>query len=252
MGDPVVKYGATWGGINPLTGQVYKWGDPVYYDSPIAPSPTPVEIMNTPLIHVSTAFARLKNAPLEDFASNVSTRMLANATIFTNAPAALAALSPAVAVYHTAVIAADDGGHQLTTDKLAKGQIVIGLLRTLAAYVQAIPNITLANAQLSGFVVTASGKHAPVTLTVPAILAITNVNSGQLGFKIKGSRGAKGFEFCYTVGTGKPVKCGTFTSTRNIVVIDLVPGTVYSFQVRAFAGNNQFSAWSEAVTHMAT
>jgi hypothetical protein len=67
-----------------------------------------------------------------------------------------------------------------------------------------------------------------------------------------GSRGAKGYEFCYTIAGGKPVKCGTFSSTRNIVITDLVPGTVYSIQVRAFAGNNQFSDWSEAVTHMCT
>ncbi len=252
MSVPVIKYGATWGGINPLTQQPYKWGDPIYYDSPIAPNPFPPDIMNTPLIHVNMAFARLTLGPLEVFGSNVSVRMLANAAIFTNAPSALAALSPAVVIYTTSVDAAKDGGKQLNADKLAKGKIVIGLLRVLAAYVQAIPGISLEDAMKSGFVVTASGHHTPVVLGVPAILSISNINSGVLGPKIKGVKGATGYEFRLTVaGTATEIR-QSFSSTRKILLINLVPGTLYLVEVRARAGNNAASAWSDPSEHRCT
>ena len=248
MADPQ-KYGAVWNGINPLTGQVYKWGDNVYYDSPVAPSPSSTKNM---LIHVKLDFVKKSHPKLDEFADGVSTKMLANATVFTNPPAALAALAPARLAFHTSIPLANGGGKQLNADMIAKREVVLGLLRTLAAYVQAIPGISLADALKSGFDVIELGSHTPVTLNVPAILSFTNVNHGQLGAKIKGVAGATGYEFQIVPVAGGAAITQSFSSTRNIVLTGLVAGTLYSIQVRARAGNNAASAWSEAVTHMCT
>ena len=247
MADPV-KYGATWGGINPLTGQPYKWGDDIYYDAPVAPSPNTNKPM---LIHVLLDFIRKSDPELDEFAAGVFTKTTANAVIFTNPPAALAALSPAQVNYHNSIIALG-GGKGTTADKEAKKEIVIGYLRQLAAYVQAIPGITLENALKSGFDVIELGHTTSVTLTVPAILGITNLNSGQLGVKLQGVPGATGYEFRLTVAGSTVATSQYFSSTRNIVLIGLTPGATYSIQVRARAGKNQASDWSEAVTHMST
>lgn len=247
MADPV-KYGATWNGINPLTGQPYKWGDDIYYDAPVAPSPN---LNKNMLIHVLLDFAKKPDPELDEFAAGVFTKMTANSALFTSPPAALAALSPAQVNYHNAIVALG-GGKGTTADKEAKAVIVIGYLRQLAAYVQAIPGITLENALKSGFDVIELGHTTPVTLTVPAILGITNVNSGQLGVKLQGVASATGYEFRLTIAGSAAVITQYFSSTRNIVLTGLTPGVTYSIQVRARGGNNAASDWSEAVTHMST
>ena len=105
---------------------------------------------------------------------------------------------------------------------------------------------------LSGFEIVLSGKRPPVTVGPPAILAVTNVASGQLGLRLQGSPGASGYLFQVTVGSGAPVAAGRSSSTRNIVLEDLTPGTVYAIQACAEGGNNQLSAWSDPVSHMCT
>jgi len=247
MADPV-KYGATWNGINPLTGQPYKWGDDIYYDAPVAPSPTTNKPM---LIHVLLDFAKKPDSDLDEFASGVFAEMTANAVIFTGPPAALAALGPAQVNFHNAILALG-GGKDTTADKEAKRAIVIGYLRQLAAYVQAIPGLTLENALKSGFDVVELGHSASVTLDTPAILGISNLNSGQLGAKIQGVAGATGYEFRLVPAAGGAAISQVFSSTRNLVLTGLTPGVTYSISVRARGGNNQASAWSEPVTHMST
>jgi Fibronectin type III domain len=91
-----------------------------------------------------------------------------------------------------------------------------------------------------------------VTLTVPAILNVSNLNSGQLAVKISIVPGATGYEFRIVAGTGGAMSSQYFSSTRNIVLTGLTPGQTYGLQVRARAGNNAASDWSEAVTHMST
>ena len=108
------KYGATWDGINPLTGQPYKWGDEVYYDMPVAPTPIPEE---TVLFHISLAFVRKNDSDLDEFATHVASQLTENAAIFATPPFPIANLTTAQVNFHTAIEAAADGGKLLTADK---------------------------------------------------------------------------------------------------------------------------------------
>ena len=242
-------YGATWDGTNPLTGQPYRFDEGWYFDEPLLTVPNTGKNM---LFHVSLGFAQMNDAPLDDFASNVAAKMLANATIFTSPPVTPANLTTAQVAFHNALAAAEQGGKQLTADKNARRATLIALLRQNANYAQGIPNITPANAMLSGFDIVMTGSHARVTLATPVILALTNLGSGQLGVKLQGSPGARSYKFQVTVGSGAPVHAGESSSTRNIVLPGLIPGTVYAVQACAEGGNNQLSAWSDPVSHMCT
>jgi len=43
---------------------------------------------------------------------------------------------------------------------------------------------------------------------------------------------------------------GLFTNSRSMTVAGLVPGTTYSFQVRAVGGSTRYSDWSNPVSRM--
>jgi chitodextrinase len=43
---------------------------------------------------------------------------------------------------------------------------------------------------------------------------------------------------------------GLFTHSRSMTVAGLVPGTTYSFQVRAIGGSTGYSDWSNPVSRM--
>src|ERR1017187_6308204 len=144
-------YGATWDGTNPLTGQPYRFDEGWYFDEPLLTVPNTGKNM---LFHVSLGFAQMNDAPLDDFASNVAAKMLANATIFTSPPVTPANLTTAQVAFHNALAAAD---------KNVKRATLIALLRQNANYAQGIPNITPANAMLSGFDIVMAGSHARVT-----------------------------------------------------------------------------------------
>jgi len=243
------KYGATWGGINPLTGQPYKWGDKVYYNMPVAPSPNPPINM---LFHVSLAFATMKDSDLDDKATHVASLMTENAAIFASPPFPVANLTTAQGNFHAAIDAALDGGKNLTADKINKRAILIGLMRQYAHYVEGIPNITPTNAALSGFDIVEAGHHPAVSLMIPVIVAILNEGPGKLRVKLQGVKGADGYEYQVTVGSGKPAYAGRFSSTRDNVLTGLVSGTTYAVQVRSQGGNSQFSDWSLPITIMCT
>ena len=203
-------------------------------------------------LHVSLAFARAKDSDLDEKASTVASQLDAHATLFPALPVMPAAIAAARTDFHDAIVATDQSGSAATADKNNKRATLVDALRQDGKHIENIPGLTLENALLSGYDVTETGHYPPVILIVPVILGITNVATGQLGIKLQGSPGALGYEFQVTVGTGAPVSAGFFSSTRGIVLVGLVTGTKYAVQVRARGGNNQFSDWSDPVSHVAT
>jgi hypothetical protein len=248
MSEPV-KYGAVWNGINPLTGQPYKWGDKVYYDAPVAPQPIPKKAM---IFHISLAFAQLMDLPLDKFASNVATQMVKNAAIFKDPPFPIANLDAAQKAFHQADADASNLGKLLTADKNAKKEIVIDLLRQLATYIEAIPGITPEQAMLSGFEVIIPTHHAAMTPDAPVILDLFNKGSGCLGVKLQGSAHARTYQLRVRDASGSLVYTKTFSSTRDIVLPDLTPGKVYTVDACAMGGGNLTSDYCPSVNCMCT
>lgn len=221
-----------------------------FMDEPDTPAATTGTSM--PLFRISLGFARKKDTDLDDFATNVVAKTTANAALFPGQTANVTSVGTAQVNFHASLSAAKGNGKAATADKNAKRVILVAALRILALAIQAIPNLTPANAELSGFDVIVAGPHAPVSVDVPVIMGVLNVASGKLGIKLQGVYGANSYEFQGAVGNNPPVLLGTSPSTRGIVLEPLVPGTLYVLQARAVFGGNRFSEWSEPVSHMCT
>ncbi len=205
-----------------------------------------------PLFRISLGFTQKKDPELDDFATNVVAKMTTNAAVLPGQTANVTAVGAAQVNFHASLSASKGNGKAATADKNAKRAILEAALRTLALAIQGIANLTVANAELSGFDVIVAGPHAPVNVDTPVILDVINTGSTKLGIKLQGVSGAKSYEFRGTVGANPPALLGTFSSTRNIVLENLVSATTYAIQARAVFGNNRFSEWSEPVSHMCT
>jgi hypothetical protein len=201
---------------------------------------------------ISTGFAKYRDVLLAAFASNVAARMNENAAVFPGLAASVASLAAAQTAYHDSIAATSEGGKSLTINKKARRAIVVAILRQLATAIGAIPNMTKATAALSGFQFAEHGYHSATTPVEPVILAITNAGRGKLRFKLQGSRTRRGYELQCSINGGPPVGAGFFSSTRDIVVTGLIPGTTYTFQARALGGKHHVSAWSAPVSCMCT
>ena len=204
------------------------------------------------LFHLSQDYLNYKDLVLDDFSANIVVQVPLHPTIFTTLPFQITVLGSAQVAFHLSIDATKQGGPQATKDKADKRMALENLLRELSFYIQSIPGMTAANAELSGFKTVTGGHHPPVALTPPVILRINNIASTKLGFKLKGSYGARMYKLRYTIGSGAPVACGEFPSTRDVVVPGLIPGTFYNFQACAMGGGKSVSEWSEPVGHMST
>jgi hypothetical protein len=208
--------------------------------------------LNMPLIRISLGFMDMKDTDLDDFVTKVFGKLTANAGSFGVLPVSVTNLGVAQAAFHTSLANAKGGGKAATADKDSKRAAVLALLRPLALAVQGKPGLTLADVDLSGFDAIESGPHTQSLPKTPVILGLTNVASTKLGVKLQGSDGAKAYEIRTIVGNAAPAHAGTFPSTRGIVLEDLIPGTLYSVQVRAVYGNQRYSEWSQPVSQMCT
>jgi hypothetical protein len=244
----------TWGGTD-ADGQPLRWDTPGLRWDGFVPQPKPKHM---PQLRVLLGFANAPDHSLDELASAVSQKLYGNALY--DAPPTLvppvtkAALDAAQSNFSDAVAAAAMGGPEDTADKNNKREIVIELLRKLAAWVQPRHLNDLANLLSSGFDA-ASTNRASAALDAPAITNIRNGNSGQLVLKVVPISNAKCYEVrCFHLspeGTpGVPQSAGLFTDSRNMKVGSLTPGQNYQFQVRAIGGSTGVSDWSNPVSHM--
>ena len=208
--------------------------------------------LNMPLFRISLGFAEYPDKEIDDIATKICGCLTTNAALFTGLPVTVLNLTTAQGNFHTAVSNVKGAGTLATKDKEAKKVILLNLLRQNALFIQGIPGMTAANARLSGYDVIEAGPHAPVAVNVPAIQHITNEASGKLRVKVKAPKGYNFLEYQVTVGTAAPRLVGSFPSTRDNVLEDLVSCQLHVVQCRAVYGGNRFSEWSDPVSHMTT
>ena len=147
------------------------------------------------------------------------------------------------------------GGTAATVVKKKKREVLNGLLRKLAHYVQANCNDDLQVVTNSGF----QAKTASVRSTTPPdkaqILSVENGHTTQLVVKARKLPHAKMYQLQFAVvGANNTVgpfqTAGVFAKSRSMTLTGLTPGTIYAVQVRAWGGSVGFGDWSDAVSHM--
>jgi hypothetical protein len=126
---------------------------------------------------------------------------------------------------------------------------LVTLLRKEANYVQLTGANDLPALLSSGFLVNSTSRTKS-PLDTPNIIQIDNGMTTQLIVRAQGVDNARAYEVQVKNGTGAWVPAGTFTQARRMVLAGLIPGNVYSVQVRAVGGSTGYSDWSDPVSHM--
>lgn len=202
-------------------------------------------------LRVLLGFAHAADHVLEETALAVINNLYGHPA-YPTPPVTKVNLQAALDAFTAAMGAQAQGGTAATADKNDKGDTLIGLLRQLAAYVQANCGGVLATLLESGFEAVSTSR-AQAALAKPQITRIDNGNSGQLIVRVRPVANARSYEARYAVVTngqmGAYQSAGIYTQSRNMAVGGLTPGSEYSMQVRAVGGSTGYSDWSDAVSH---
>jgi hypothetical protein len=173
-----------------------------------------------------------------------------NVALFPNLSVTLIALTALQAAYQEAMNAAAVGGPKDTEALKDAYNDLIVALRLIAAYIQSL-NLTAAQILLSGYDVVTYAR-SKITLVAPLITGLDNAITTQLGVWLQAVAGAKAYHVQYCAGTGPWVDAGIWPNTKDIVITNLLPGTVYGVRVRGVGGSTQYGPWSATMSLMCT
>lgn len=236
----------TWDGVDSQN-QPLRWDSGLKWDG-FLPDPTP---LNMTQLRVLLNFASATDHALEERAMAVHAGLYGQAA-YPSPPVTQAALLTGITNFSTALAAAEVGGPADTAEKNNMREILIGLLRQLATYVQENHGNNLATLLSSGFEA-ASTNNTSVPLETPTIKDIINGISGQLILRVEAVDNARGYNVRYAlIGEGGapgswlgPV---FFNSTRRMEINGLTPGGNYVFEVCALGGSTGQSGYSNPVS----
>jgi len=150
--------------------------------------------------------------------------------------------------------AALDGGKAAIVGRNKRRSDVTVMFRLLGHYVEVACKGDTNTFVSSGFVAAPAHQRTPAQpVSVPSIVKIDQGNTGQLLVTIQSVK-ARSYELRYAP---VPAAGATVNSTTIVVsstkpatpINNLAPGTIYTFQVRAF-GKLGFSDWSASVERM--
>jgi hypothetical protein len=195
----------------------------------------------------SLQFTNLSDADLDEFASNVIISLTGNAS-YPTPSVPMIALTAGQTGFHSALLAAANGGKILTATKNQKRSVLEDMLRQEATYVQGIASQNLPMLLSSGFDAN-SINHSSAPLDTPAVLNLDNGMTSELVLRMQPVVNAKSYEV-QTKNGGGWTPAGIFTQARKITLPGLTPGQVYSVQSRAIGGSTGYSDWSDPVSHM--
>lgn len=202
------------------------------------------------VIRVALSFATYADNDLNSFAILVIV-CLKNNALFPNLPVTIAALTALQTAFQDAVTAAASGGVPLTAAKNEARDALIAALRQLAGYVQSlVPTLTVSQILSSGFDIANTGG-TPSPLDQP-VFTLDNSTTMQLAVNLTAVANAKAYQVQLSTGAGAWQEAGIYPNTKNIVLKNLTPGTIYNVRIRAVGGSTQYSDWSITVSLMST
>ncbi len=248
----------TWNGLN-SHGQPLTWGDPEFvWNGSINQPPTNPRKM--PQLRVLLGFSNAPDHAVTERADAVLAGLYVS-DLWNPLPAPLAfpvtqaALQTARDNFSDGMAAADMGGPADTADKNNKRDVLVALLRKLAAFVNDNHGNDMAKLLASGFEAV-STNHAQSPLVKPVIRDIIHGNTGQSILRVSPVPNAQNYEpQCALIGPGGTpgpwVSAGLFSNSQALPVSPLIPGAEYLFRVRAMGGSTGSSDWSDTRSHRA-
>jgi hypothetical protein len=175
---------------------------------------------------------------------------------YPNPPVDMPRFKTGIDTYSTSVGAALDGGkNAIAARDKARADVTV-MFRLLGHYVEVACNDDMDAFLSSGFVAAIPRqKSTPQPVAVPSITAVVQGSTGQLVVTIKRVANARNYDLRYApaaiVGTVISWTTVTVATAKPAPIINnLIPGTIYTFQVRAF-GKPGYSDWSSPVDRMA-
>jgi len=202
-------------------------------------------------IRVALSFATFTNNQLNSFVILLIV-CLKNNALFPNLPVNIAALTALLTTFQQAQAAAAIGGPIDTAALNEARDVLIGALRQIAGYIQSLGLTSESDVLSSGFDIILPNKNPHLPLPTPAGVGLDNSISTQLWVLLQAVPNAKAYQVQYCIGTASWLEAGVFPNTRNIIIPNLTPGTVYSVRVRAVGGSTQYSSWSAVISLMST
>lgn len=208
-------------------------------------------------LRVLLSFAQATDPLLEKRAGAVLTGVFSN-PVWASPPAPAppvseAELAAAISDFREAIPTAKQGGPADTAAKNKKREVLVGLLRQLAAHVQGNCGGDLGALLASGFAAVDT-NNAPAAMAKPDIKDILNGLSGQLVVRLQQPiASTRLYEVRYALlepsGAPGPWQSGGLsTDSRRLNVNGLAPGSLYQFQVRSH-GAREAGDWSDPTSH---
>jgi hypothetical protein len=202
-------------------------------------------------LRVALDFVNYPDPGLGVFANNVVVSMTDNIA-FPASPVSVTDLGDLVTAFDSAVLAAVQGGLQLTAAKNAARVALVDALRKIASYVQSVASQNLDVLLTSGFYANSTNRTQN-PLDPPTIIEISNLATTKFLVRLTPVLNAKAYNLrICVVSTVNWQDAGIYTQARRIVIGNLVSGSTYQVIARAIGGSTGASEWSVAVTLMAT
>jgi len=242
----MAKIPVTWDGVDSQN-QPLRWDSGLTWNG-FLPDSHPTKMTQ---LRVLLNFASASDHELEERAMTVHAGLYGKPA-YPTPPVSQADLMTAITNFSTALAAAEVGGPADTAEKNNMREILIGLLRQLANYVQDNHGNNLATLLESGFEA-ASTNNTSVPLETPAITDILNGISGQLILRVEPVDNARGYTARYALigengAPGPWIGTVFFNSTRRMEINGLTPGGNYVFEVCAMGGSTGQSGYSNPVS----
>jgi hypothetical protein len=208
---------------------------------------------NTPVrnFRVYIGFTKSPDNDICNVALDVSYALDGHA-VFIAPPVTPAELAAMEAAFSAAMTAARKLGKDRTLAKNTARQALLDALVQNALYCQGIARHDLNTLLTSGYEVVSTNR-TPGPLDTPQINSIDNSISGQLTVRGSSVLNGRMYQLQYSTDNGTTwVNGGNFTNARRMTLTPTTPGKLYLIQICALGGSTVQSAWSNAVSIMAT
>ena len=201
--------------------------------------------------HVLRNYSALPDSNLADFGLKIAGQMAGNGNFLTPAVTSTD-LTVASNALHAAIAAQVSGGKTATIAKNTVRAALISLLDELALDVERVAMNNQEAMSSSGFDLAKVGGFPPSPVGGTSIVEITNPSPTTLDFEFAPAENMWAIELQSSIAGGAWTTLEFFTHPKDAQVTGLTSGTLYAFRARAHGSNNQRSAWSDPVSHMAT